>query len=318
MIAPPDRLQRRRRATQAAFFVLFALAPCFDLLRYDLTTGHAWLVTREWRLGIDPFLGGEMGAATAAAQVLLRLFVPLLGLAALVLLVAWRWGRVYCGWLCPHFSVVETINQLLERATGKQSLWDREAARWRADGRRAPRNRLWGVAVGLCAAGFAAAWAVVLLTYLLPPARVYGEIARLEFARPDALFLVAATTVLTAEFLLGRHLFCRYACAVGLFQSIAWMGNRRALVVGFERERGSACATCLPERAFACEQACPMRLQPRALKRRMFACTQCGQCIAACTTRQAPDGRSLLEWVAGEQARQREAGFGPSAAGPRR
>lgn len=54
-----------------------------------------------------------------------------------------------------------------------------------------------------------------------------------------------------------------------------------------------------------------MRLKPRSIKRLMFACTQCGQCIAACETvqRDHPDG-SLLHWIAGQQALQADGSQG--------
>jgi ferredoxin-type protein NapH len=39
-----------------------------------------------------------------ALSILLRGIVPALLLVAGFLAVAWRWGRLYCGWLCPHFS----------------------------------------------------------------------------------------------------------------------------------------------------------------------------------------------------------------------
>ena len=103
-------MQRRRSAFQIGFFVLFILAPVFDLFRYDLDADHAWLLGMEWRLGLDPFLAGEATALEAAGSIILNLFVPLLALAALVIGAAWKWGRLYCGWLCPHFSVVESIN----------------------------------------------------------------------------------------------------------------------------------------------------------------------------------------------------------------
>ena len=53
-----------------------------------------------------------------------------------------------------------------------------------------------------------------------------------------------------------------------------------------------------------------MRLKPRNVKRWMFACTQCGQCISACGTvnRDNPQG-PLLRWVSNEAARNNEAGF---------
>ncbi|WP_374488330.1 4Fe-4S binding protein [Zoogloea sp.] len=167
--------QTLRLLCQIGFFVLFCIAPVFNLLRYDLEAGHAWLLGFAWHAGLDAFSRGEAGAL-----------------------------------------------------------------------------------------------------------------------------------VLSLEFLFARHLFCRYACAVGLFQSLAWMANKDALVVGFTRPRAADCAQCYS----ACDHVCPMRLKPRNIKQLMFACTQCGQCMHACATTQAhnPAG-PLLRWVSDEAARQNEAGF---------
>ncbi len=311
-----DSLQRKRLASQLAFFALFVLAPVFDLFRYDLNAGHAWLLGMEWRLGIDDFLAGRSGAGDAAVNVLLRLFLPILVGAALFLKVARRWGRLYCGWLCPHFSVVEAINGLMLHATGKPSLWEGEILPpWQPDGRLRRIDRRWWLLVLPAAVGFAFCWAVVFLTYLLPPDEVYRNLWQGTPTRNQALFIGAATTVLSLEFLFARHLFCRYACAVGLFQSLVWIGNRDAMVVGFERARGADCNRCLPERQSACDMVCPMRLNPRNIKRHMFTCTQCGQCLSACATTQSanPDG-ALLHWVSGNAARRNEAGFRPGKA----
>ncbi|HRP65865.1 MAG TPA: 4Fe-4S binding protein [Thauera sp.] len=308
--APRSR-QRLRLAFQVGFFALFVLAPVFDLFRYDLDADHAWLLGMEWRLGLDPFLAGQASALEAAGNIILRLFVPLLAVAAAVLWVAWKWGRMYCGWLCPHFSVVETINKLMARASGKPTVWEKHRLpAWKPDGTPARTDaRWWGIVVP-AAVAFAFLWAVVLLTYLLPPAEVYGNLFAGELTRNQFIFITAATVVLSLEFLFARHLFCRFVCAVGLFQSLAWMGNKDAMVVGFKRERASDCASCLPDRQSACDAVCPMRLRPRNIKRHMFTCTQCRQCIDACgeTQRDNPQG-ALLSWVADEAARQNEAGF---------
>ena len=112
---------------------------------------------------------------------------------------------------------------------------------------------------------------------------------------------MAATTAFFIEFMFARHLFCRYGCAVGLFQSLAWMANRRAMVIAFNRDNAAACKQCNN----AGDNTCPMRLQPRTIKRRMFTCTECGECISACTQVQGGDaGLSLLHWVDGKAAEE--------------
>lgn len=306
---PRTALQRKRAWTQAGFFALFVLAPPLDLFRFDLTQGHAILLGQNWTLGIDRFVAGESGALEVALDLLLRGFLPIFGGAALFIWIAWRYGRLYCGWLCPHFSVVELINALMRRAIGKASLWDpRPLPERLPDGSSLPRARRFWIPTVIAVLGFAFLWAVVLLTYLLPPVEVYGNLVTGALTRNQAIFLTAATLALSVEFLLARHLFCRYACAVGLFQSLAWMANDRAMVVGFDTRRADACAPC----DLACEHACPMRLKPRTLKRKMFTCTECAECIGACTQVQGGDPRSsLLRWVEGADALETVTGRAP-------
>ncbi len=297
-----ERLQRLRRASQVGFFVLFLVAPALNLLRFDLTQTQLWVLGMRWNLGIDAFVRGESTATQAALAIMLRGMLPALLLVAAFLAVAWRWGRLYCGWLCPHFSLVETLNDLLHRACGKLSLWDASAT---LRGGRQPQKRWWPLfALACLMCGFT--WAITLLTYLLPPAEVWGNLVRGESTPNQARFLLIATGVFTAEFLFARHLFCRFGCAVGLFQSLAWMANPRGLVVAFDRERARDCRSCSTPQSpagAACDQVCPMRLKPRNIKRLMFSCVQCGQCLTACdTSHAARDQAPSLEWHIGLDA----------------
>ncbi|HRF44520.1 MAG TPA: 4Fe-4S binding protein [Candidatus Competibacteraceae bacterium] len=300
--------QRQRILYQGGFFILFMFAPLFDLLRFDLIAGHLIVFGVPWTLGLEDYLAGRISNQQMTLNILLRVIAPVLLLAGIFLGIAWRWGRLYCGWLCPHFSVVETINQLVRKASGKQSLWDKKPGpACRPDGTPTwPDRRYWWLAIPFALA-FAFLWAVVLLTYLLPPVEIYSNLFHQTLTRNQALFIGVATFLLFLEFTFARHLFCRYACAVGMFQSLAWMTNRQAMVVGYQRERARDCVDC----ASFCDHACPMRLKPRNIKRLMFACTQCGQCIDACETvqRDNPGGR-LLNWIAGPQALQTDGSQG--------
>ncbi|HHJ14975.1 MAG TPA: 4Fe-4S binding protein [Gammaproteobacteria bacterium] len=270
-----NRIQKQRLAWRCAFFALFVLAPPLDLLRLDLTQGHFILFGQPWTLGVRE----ASDNVQAVLNLALRAFLPLLSLVGFGLWLSWRYGRLYCGWLCPHFSVVELINALMRRASGKPTLWQREPLpEHQLDGTTIhPRRSLW-LLVAVSVSAFSLLWAITLLSYLLPPAEIWAGLLQARLSPNQALFIGVATLLLMIEFTLARHLFCRYGCAVGLFQSLVWMANPRALVVGFDRRRAALCRHC----DASCEHACPMRLQPRRIKRHMFACTQCQQCVQAC------------------------------------
>lgn len=298
---PAASSQIWRRLSQAAFFAAFLLAPVFDLLRYDSVAGHAYFFGMEWHLGLEDFFAKRIGVREVGANIFLRLFLPAFAASLLLVAIAWRWGRIYCGWLCPHFAVVEALNRLVARATGRAGLWERKALPGFV-----PQARWWIPSVATaCIVAFI--WAVAIVTYVVPPAVVYRGLATLTLAPVPAIAIAVLAGLLALEFLFARHLFCRHGCSVGLFQSLAWMMNRDALVIGFDRDRAARCADCYamdgPGDA-ACEMACPMRLQPRVPKRKMFSCTQCGLCIDGCATVQ---GAPLLRWVKGEAAHANEA-----------
>ncbi|MCX7193018.1 MAG: 4Fe-4S binding protein [Proteobacteria bacterium] len=300
-----NNLQRNRLLAQAGFFMLFLLAPVFDLFRLDLNLKHFFFFGMHWTLGLDDFVAGKISAGQAALNITLRGGLPILGTIAAGLAISWKYGRLYCGWLCPHFSVVETINQLMRRAIGRPSLWDRHALPEKnPDGSVTRANPFYWLILLPLVSAIAFLWAIALLTYLLPPAEIYGNLWHGTLTRNQGVFLTAGTLAFFVEFMFARHLFCRYACAVGLFQSLAWMSNPKALVVGFDRSRTDECVSCNA----ACNNVCPMRLRPRSIKRSMFTCTQCVQCIAACSQVQAGNPRgTLLKWVADDCALDKSA-----------
>ncbi len=297
--------QRKRLLFQAGFFTLFLLAPVFDLFRLDLNLKHFFFLGMHWTLGLDDFVAGNIDVTQAAINIVLRGGLPILGTIAFGVWISWKYGRLYCGWLCPHFSVVETINQLMRRTIGRQSLWDRYALPEKnADGSITKSNPFYWLVLLPLVVAFAFLWSIALLTYLLPPTEIYGNLWHGTITRNQCIFISVGTLAFFVEFMFARHLFCRYACAVGLFQSIAWMSNRKAMVIGFNRRRVDECVDCNS----ACDNICPMRLNPRKIKRLMFTCTQCGLCASACSQVQInnPNG-SLLKWVEHECALDKSA-----------
>ncbi len=281
-------LARYRRISRSGFFILFLLAPLLDLFRLDLSRGHFIFLTMDWTLGLNPQTSA-LSPSAITLHLLLRLGLPILLTLAVLLWVVWRWGRVYCGWLCPHFSMVEWIDGLMARWLGRRSVWEAVSG---------PRRH--GARLVMAAAVLAgsALWAVTLLSYLVPPIPLWTGLASLSLPTWHGAFIGVGTALFCVEFALARHFFCKYGCAVGVFQSLIWAVNRRAMVIGFKRDRARDCRDCN-----ACDRACPMRLPPRGMKRHKITCTQCGVCVQTCEQVQAanPEG-SLLHWVSGEAA----------------
>lgn len=269
----------KRLLYQLGFFLLFALTPVFDIFRLDLNLGHFIVVGVDLKLNLSELVSQNASTLALGGRILTHAIVPVVASIIVFLLIAWRWGRLYCGWLCPHFTVVEYINTLMRKASGKPSFWEPNLPDIQLDGTVAKPNAwYWIPTLGLIVI-FAFTWAILALTYVLTPSEVYQNLWNLSFTKNQSLFISAVTLVFIIEFTFARHLFCRYACAVGVFQSFAWMGNKKAMVVGFDSNRAKECKDCDK----SCEHACPMRIKPRAIKRKIFTCTQCYECIDACS-----------------------------------
>ena len=289
-------LQQSRNITKLSFFLLFLFAPLLDIFRFDLLLGHFILFGQPWTISIESILSGGGDSVDAALKIFGRVLLPGAAFVVVTGILIWRFGRIYCGWLCPHFSVVELINELMLKQLNRVTLWEKAS--------KASRGFLPKLIVGLAAFSMAFVWAVGLLSYLLPPKMLLIDLVNLNLGFGSTVFICAATVVFTCDFIFARHVFCKYGCALGLFQSLIWMANKKAMIVKFDRKRAKICRDCsLNEPDKACDMACPMRLPTRNMKRAKFTCTQCAQCISACASvnKTNPDG-GLLKWVDGQTA----------------
>jgi len=291
-------LQAARISSKIGFFALFLLAPLLDIFRYDVDLGHIILFGHAWTISIDSILYGGGDSVDAAIKIFSRVLIPGMAFVAITGYLIWKFGRIYCGWLCPHFSVVELVNDLMLKQLNRVTIWEKASI---TNKKLLPR-----IIVGIAAVAMAFLWAVALVTYLVNPSEVLSGIVNFNLGFGTSLFICVATFVFSADFIFARHLFCKYGCALGLFQSLIWMANNKAMVIKFDRARAKACRDCINYHEHKpCDQACPMRLPTRNMKRAKFTCTQCVQCVSACNQVQKdnPEG-GLLSWVSGEEAKE--------------
>lgn len=293
-----QKLQQSRLLVRSLFFALFLLAPVLNIFRFDLTTTNFILFNQVLSFDISASWLLSSNFLETGFRVLSRFILPLILIVITGIYIFRRWGRIYCGWLCPHFSVVEFVNDLMLKRMGRVTLW--EPVQVDSSGQKKITHWFDWVIIVSVSTAIAFLWALGLLSYLLPPIPLYHDLVTANLTLYPSIFLAVATLLFTIDFVLARHLFCKYGCAFGLMQSLFWMMNSKAMLVIFDRKRAKACQNCDKD----CETACPMRLPVRSFKRAKFTCTQCAQCISACQQVQKdnPDG-SLLEWGKGEATR---------------
>ncbi len=283
--------EQLRTISQSSFYLLFLFAPLLDIFRFDIIEGHFVILGHSWMFGLEYSEFECLDTSHSVQTVLLNFLLPVIIFIVLSGFIAWQYGRIYCGWLCPHFSVVEMINQLMLKHFKRVTLWEKPLNNSHTIG-------LKFFVLVVCII-IAFVWSFVILGYIYPPKLLSIEFIHGQLSFGPALFLLVMTIILTLDFFFARHLFCKFGCSVGIFQSFFWMANRKAMVIGFDSSRASLCQSCHSE----CDQSCPMRLPVRSIKRSKFTCTQCGVCLTACDAVQKdnPQGR-LIHWVTGEEA----------------
>lgn len=283
--------EKIRLFTQLSFYLLFLSAPLLNIFRFDIVEGHFIVLGQSWMLGLESSEFECLDTSHSVRNILLNFILPVFILLIATGFIAWKYGRIYCGWLCPHFSVVETINRLMLKHLNRLAFWEKPDKKIR-------KTLPWLFVLSICIV-IAFIWSFTLLGYIYPPKLLSTDLYHLELSFGPALFLLVMTIVLSIDFFFARHLFCKYGCSFGIMQSMVWMANSKSMVVGFDKSRAHLCQSCDSE----CDKACPMRLPVRGIKRAKFTCTQCGICLNACDDAQAdnPEGR-LIHWVSNEEA----------------
>jgi len=268
-----------RRTVQVLVLAGGVLTPWTGLFRLDLPGNQVMYLGRAYPLGWPYILG---------------LIVPFVTLVWALAFLAWRQGRVFCGWACPYGTLVEAF-EAIGTALGRGS--HRRVAAWMRRGP-LPRWLLRGGAV-LAMTGVPLIMGASLATYLVPPGRVLHDLLRpLVFSDTTQVTLWAwMALVLAGSWAAGfavRFHFCRMVCIYGMGQAMAASAAEpsRVLKPRYRAEDLSACGSCQ-----ACLKACFLDLDPRKEPLVLGfsqGCFNCGDCLDVCETVQAHRGAPSL------------------------
>jgi ferredoxin-type protein NapH len=257
----------RGKLIQPLFWCLIFLGPALDIFRVDMLNQKLVF----WGKHL-PF----------AFNNLMWLPIGFYGAVICIGIVSFIWGRIFCGWACPHNTLTEWT-RAIRAAVGR----DEKPAWMKKLIRKHPNTReLLALLSPLVGVPLTLMLSVLLSFYVMPPDFVLSQYAsghpHIALVWGNGLFTLIGLFLLYA----GSD-FCRTCCPYGMAQSIsAYHENSRwrPMEIQFTGSVTEDCNTCQ-----ACQMVCPVAIDPRSgtltgqVKVGQFdGCFNCGECVDAC------------------------------------
>lgn len=258
-----------RRLTQLLVILIFILLPWLNKLDFHAVKGSLF----SFDLGGVPF-ADPASAAQAALSGALAWEPPLLEYflgAGLSLLLAFFFGRVFCGWICPYAFFSELLHKLRTK-TNKPFAPKKQKIIWLAK---------CGLVMLCMLAGLIFAWP--LITFISMPGQIslmpfpffynvgYGALLTLTIMPVCALLVESAA---------GKRLWCENCCPQSVFLGLsAWALPKfcPGLRISWQSQK------CDCGKESPCAAVCTLNINPRHKNGPgRNVCSMCGDCVKAC------------------------------------
>jgi cytochrome c oxidase accessory protein FixG len=220
---------------------------------------------------------------TFVAQDLWITFFLISGLGFSLFFITSLFGRIWCGWACPHSVFLEQVFRPIERLIegdghARKQLDKRE---WDTDKiiRRAVKYFIFAILSALIAHLF--------LAYFISIPELYRWMTTSPTEHWGAfIFMAVATALIYFNFTWFREQLCLIICPYGRLQSA--LIDDDSLIIGYDEGRGEPrgsakkegfgdCIDCM-----RCVQVCPTGIDIR--QGLQMECIGCANCIDACNT----------------------------------
>ena len=210
-------------------------------------------------------------------QELWILFFAFTGLGFSLFFISALFGRIWCGWLCPHTvfldHIYRRVERLLEGDAIKRKQLDRQA--WNAEKvlRRGSKHLIFVLISALITHLF--------LAYFISIPELYRWVQDKPTEHWGAfVFVFVFTGILYFNFSWFREQLCLVICPYGRLQSA--LVDEDSLVIGYDQQRGGDPSGTLQDCVGCqrCIQVCPTGIDIR--QGLQIECIGCAACIDAC------------------------------------
>ena len=292
------RFARIRPFIYWGFFAAWALAPWIQmngnpLIQFDIAA-------RRFHLFGESFNAQDAWLA----------FFFITGLAFLLFVLSALWGRIWCGFACPHTVILETVYRPIE------TLWEGKPGARKKRNKKGPAGWSkgdWGRKIGKWGTYVVLSITIahIFVAYFVSVPRLF-EMVRHNPTENWVPFLWVATmsAAIFFNFAWFREQLCFAICPYGRLQSV--LADVDTVVIGYDKKRGEPrgrgdgkgdCIDCNK-----CVAVCPTGIDIR--NGLQMECVGCAACIDACegimTKQGKPLGLIRFDSVAGfEGARKR-------------
>lgn len=262
------RFQRRKNLVFTVLLLIYAIVPWIPVGGHPLVNINL------------PDRTAHLAGRTFTNQDFYLLFFLVSGLGFALFVVTSLWGRIWCGYACPHTVFLEGVYRKIERwIEGPRDIRIRRNL-GPLTGDKAWRKTLkHGVFIALAFLN-----AHIFVAYFVPPRELMGWMGGSPAEHSATFVWVAVWTVLLYfNFAWFREQLCLIICPYGRAQSA--LVDADTMVIGYDEGRGEPrsrknedggdCIDC-----FRCVAVCPTGIDIR--NGLQMECVGCANCVDAC------------------------------------
>jgi len=172
-------------------------------------------------------------------------------------------GRIWCGWLCPHSVFLDFINKVNQYIASDHKM-----------------------IINIIISFFSAIMLTLIWFFFFTTPYNFLDILFGESASILIPIFIVTSTFLFIDFAFIQYKWCKFVCPYAKIQSV--MSDEDTLFIGMKEDKLSECIKCQ-----ACVRICPVLIDPR--KTPILECIYCERCIDACDKALSKKGkRSIL------------------------